>query len=373
MPTTITATPQPATASVLLEVTTDAPDLVFDEDGADITWAAYDEAFLTITVDGTAVVLAGDGWAQMDLTGLTIGRSYHVEVTYEVPGGGEALCSFTPPTDSVTLPTGSGTIVVSTVVVPSATSGTLTFFPYTAGALRLEHVRVIELLDGYAFTLTRSDANGLRAVRLYEDQNPLSGSLIVTDYEAALTGPITYTVTTTETATDTTALDLDETWLMVPVTPQHSVEVALVTGYGEASEAGSTVHRIIGGRATLTLRPLGSREGTLGIWCPDYPSAAAVRAVYGRGEVVLLRQPDHAGLDLYHAATGRVSITPHDDATQPRRWQVEVEYTEAGVPTDPLSGALGWDYATGLERNATYAGDLAEFPTYADRLIGPAA
>ena len=250
------------------------------------------------------------------------------------------------------------------------TTITATPQPATASVL----LEVTDDTTPAAFSLLRSDVTGIRPVRLYPLQDLDSGSLIVTDYEAALTGPIIYTVATeSASASTTTTLDVDADWLNVPVAPQHSEQLELVTGLTEASEAMSTAHKIIDREDTvLTLRPLRNRAGTLELWCSTYAKARAVRAVYNRGEVVLYRQSAHPGLDMYHAATGKVSVEPAAEETTPRRWVVRVEFTEQRPPSAPLMGALGWNYGADLERNPTYAASALEFPTYADRLIGPA-
>lgn len=375
MTTTITATPQPTTASVLLEVnSTAAPIPVADWDAADLytdapNWFTYVSRH---TSGGLTRIQGTDGTASRGFSGLTIGERYRFTV-YAQRGATAETCTLYDG-DSVvmpfTIPAGSGVWAHPVELDAAATTMYLT----VSSDVWMERVTVDELPSDYSFTLTRSDANGIRPVRLYAGQDLESGALIVTDYEAALSGAITYTVTTTETDTATTALNLDETWLMVPVTPQYSTRLSLVEGYEESLEARSTVHKIIDSPdVAVSLRPMGKRSGTLTIWCADYTDAKAIRSLYARGAIVMLRQATYPGLDMYHTCTGRLSVRPKPDNTPQRRWEVTVDYTETQRPTDALSGALGWDIAASMERNPTYASSAAEWPTYADLLVGPTA
>lgn len=377
MATTLTATPQPATASVLLEIEdTTAPVTVLDENAADLyarTWSyapgikslAGGLLWFTNTSDEPSPT------GQTALTGLTVGHTYRATVHAQ---RGTQATSFTCGGVSGVVPEGSGVWAHTVTFTAASTTAMLILAAGSAtwglDPLKIQRLVLEDVPTDYSFALLRSDANGIRPVRLYEGQGLTAGSLIVTDYEAALTGPITYTVTTTETATATTALNLADPWLMVPVLPQYSAAFQRATGFTEDNDARSTVHEIIGSEyVAVTLRPLGRRTGTLEVWCADYTAMRAVRAVYRRGEVVLLRQADHPGMDLYHVATGRLSAGLYDPALN--RWRLTVEYTEVPSPLAPLSGALGWDLAASLERNPTLAASAAEFPTLADLLIGP--
>ncbi|MBX9243411.1 hypothetical protein ICW40_01145 [Actinotalea ferrariae] len=388
MATTLTATPQPATASVLLKVTADAasaPTTVLDLDAPDI-WAERSTAWLGLqphsALIGDAVVFtAASGGATivryLDPLGLIPGQRYRADLTLDRSADGDAQ-----------LEAGNSAIGFAFTVVPIGSGRATYSVEFTAGTsgheLRLlsflglaqfglVRLRVSSVPTGYEFGLLRSDTNGIRSVRLFEGQDIVDGSLIVTDYEAALDGPITYTITTTDTVSVTTSLDdVADPWLMVPVMPQYSEPLALVTGYVAARQATTTVHEVINREdPVVTLGRLRLRTGTLTIWAPDFAAAQAVAAVYGRGEVVMLRQAQHPGMDMYHACTGTVTVTPQSEDTSPLRWRVTVDYTEVQPPTAALAGALGWDYVAALQRNPTYGASRIEFPTYAERAIGP--
>ena len=381
MATTITATPQPGTASVLLEITADAlssPVSVLDLDADGIEaevyaggspWDLYGGE--CVSDGGLASFPLAGGQVDRVLSGLTVGAVYRV--TLDALRSSRNAFLAVVGAGSVEIPTGSE--VKASVLTFTATATTHTLRLSSAFAIpSVARLRLDQMPDDYALSIIRSDANGVRAVRLRQDEDLIGGELIVTDYEPALTGPLTYTVTTTETATTSTALDLDQVWLTVPVVPTYSERLSLVTGYTAESQSATTVHTVINREdPVLTLGRLRLRTGVLEVWCATYTTARAVRGVYARGEVVMLRQADYPGLDMYHALTGTLTQEPHPENTETQRWRVAVEYTEVAPPTAPLAGALGWTYAESTARNPTYAASAAEFPTYGDLYVGPVA
>jgi len=378
MTTTITATPQPDTASVRLNIATDAlssPQVILDLTAAAIkaestslwsgSWSSCDLFGSLVSFYSTATY----GTARRTLTGLVIGSSYTVEIkaerstytTFEVLGKGSSA-----------IPSGSGVWSHTLTFTATATSHVLSINTVFNNLPYIQNIKVSLIPPAYSFSLTRSDANGIVPVRLFEGQGISGGALIVTDYEPSLTGPLTYTVNTTTAATVTTTLALQETWLTVPVAPQYSAQADLVTGLTSARETTTTVHKIINRPdPILTLGALRLRSGSLTVWCPSYAVGRTLEAVYGRGEIVMLRQSDYAGLDMFHAATGNVSLALEDTMTPTRRWLLSVDYTEVKRPSGALTGAIGWTYAASTARNATYGASALEFPTYGDLLIGP--
>lgn len=228
--------------------------------------------------------------------------------------------------------------------------------------------------------LTRTDVNGSRPVRLLDGQGlDGTGALTITDYEPALTGAVGYAVTVLngavrEDATDTVTFDGT---VMLPrlapaVRPDLGVTLTMVRTYEASRASTTTVHDVIGRPDPLvSLGVQGTRRGTLGLFAPTYSGALDVEAALGAGEVVLLRQQTYAGLDMYLTATSS-QVRPFDDETTIRRWEVTVEYVETAAPLGALYGALGWDYAASLARNATFADSLAEFALFSDLTAGPA-
>lgn len=221
----------------------------------------------------------------------------------------------------------------------------------------------------------RSDANGARAVRTQAGRLPASAPFVMEDSEAALTGPISYTVIETtgwgSPASGVTALDLpasvfEVTMAMAPVL---SATPHLVTGYTASRTSHTTLHEVIG-RAdpVASVGPLGTRTGTLTLFCTGYDAARVVERVYSRSQVVLLRQAAYAGMDMYHVTT---QVTMEPESIETDRWRVSVDYTEVAYPPGDQIGTLGWSIddltATGLR----VSGVPLVYPTVADLTLGP--
>lgn len=233
----------------------------------------------------------------------------------------------------------------------------------------------IQDLPAGPVTLTRTDANGTGPVRLLEGQEPISGALTVRDYEPALAGLVKYTVrdaqgtrTTVTTTMPTPAVPSPR--LGLPVLPQYNVEVWNLRDYDDNREASHTVHHVVHRADPLVvmglLRP---RTGRLTFLQQDVAKANAIRGLYNRGEVALLRLWDAKGLDLYHVARS-VSVRPeHHAAAGQRRWAVDVDYVEVAKPTSPLLGALGWGFDD-VADIGTFDAVLERFPTFADVVAG---
>lgn len=231
------------------------------------------------------------------------------------------------------------------------------------------------LLTGQALTsvtgVLRSDANGTAQVRTLDGYLPLTGTLVIRDHEAALSGPVTYTLVGGGGASVTTSLDGGDPWLGVPVYPQHSRQVALITGYGADSASRATVHEPIGRRTPVViLGRLSARRGQLEVWCATHADALSVKAVYDLGQVVMLRQAEHAGLDMYHVATA-ARVDPFVPAGARTRWRVVVEYVEVDRPSDALAGTLGWDFDAVTATHATFSDLAMSWADFDSLTIGP--
>lgn len=249
------------------------------------------------------------------------------------------------------------------------TSLTVTAYPDLAAVL----VTVTGAPAG-PVTLTRTDANGTNLVRLLPDQEPISGTLTVYDYEPALAGDLVYDVLDAASGTDTATLaglDAATVILSTPLRPAIRHSPLLVTDLREDSEPGSTVHQILDrDDPVAVLRPSHSPAGFLTLLEADYAAAAASRTVLTAGAVVQLRQPTHPGLDRY-LIPGRVSLAPAPEETHTRRWQVTVDYAATSAPTGPLAGAAGWDFAALTASAATFTAAQTPFATFADLTVGP--
>lgn len=225
--------------------------------------------------------------------------------------------------------------------------------------------------------ILRTDANGSAVpVRTAEDALPSAGALIVRDFEAAH-GDVTYRVVDAGAgATDAVDVDIVTERLAAVVLPQALVVPEHgVVGYRAGRTPSTTVHEIVGRPDAIpSLGPLRARTGSLEVWCADYQQVAAVLAVYDVAEVVMLRQPTHPGLDMYHVASGEISYSMRiGEGTHDCRWVVSVPFTEVRRPLDALRGSVGWTFDDLAASYPTFDSVLAEYETFADLTVGPPA
>lgn len=243
--------------------------------------------------------------------------------------------------------------------------------------------RYATIADAYTLrSLTRSDSNGTRPVRLFEGQGLSDGVLVTVDPEPALVGLVTYTAVVRDTVgnVDVTvhasaSLDgLVRRSRIAPASlPARGEWYELTPGLTLGRESTTTVAQVINRSDPLvTLGAQTLRSGTLRVFATDYAMGAALEAVFNTGEIVFLRQPDHAGLDMYVVGT-RTSLELQPELTSPRRWILSVDYIEVAPPTTALRGSLGWTFAASTARNATFDASRQEFPTFLALLIGPEA
>lgn len=254
-------------------------------------------------------------------------------------------------------------------------------------------------------TITRVDANGTRPVRQLPGQTVIGGTLVAVDYEAALAGrpPVTlpaaypgggvypgqviptdpwgdqakplirYDVldaagARTSATTSLTGVDFPQ--MQVAQVPQLRRALQSVTGYTAERATTTTVHQVIGRvDPVVTIGKMRLRTGTLTAWCADHAAAQAIEALAGRGQLLLLRQPDHPGLDLYFSTT-RTTVAPDSAQTERRRWSVALDYVETAAPRGDLLGSLGWDFDTVADAGS-FAALRATYATFTDLTVGP--
>lgn len=229
----------------------------------------------------------------------------------------------------------------------------------TVGALRLTLSMDFEVL-----AITRTDANGTATVRLRDDVLPsILSPLIVEDFEASA-GPVSYTISgDVESHTMPAVMVLDSPWLSVPIMQTYSQRVESVLEYGAELAGRASVIEFPGRRDVVAvLRKMALRRGTMQLWAGDYAGAASIRGVLSRGEIVMLRQPDHAGMDMYFI-TESASIDPLTTESGASIWAVSVTYIEVLRPGGFLASAPGWDFA---QLAAAYQDFQAVAITFAD-------
>lgn len=227
-------------------------------------------------------------------------------------------------------------------------------------------------------TLVRRDANGINNVRtgpgVIGVVPPAGENFVVTDYEPA-SGVLRYDLTDqagTLVSLEVSGFVLDGPWLFTPVIPGYSRKVVAVTGLDTALEDRSTVFSGLLGRRdpVVVLRPPGLRSGALEIYAGTYADALDILSPLRQAAVMMLRQPEHPGMDMYFAPAGGnpqiMSLVTDAGRTV---WGVKVPYIEVKRPEGNLAGALGWTYSTLLEAAPRYADLPRTFATYADMRI----
>lgn len=222
--------------------------------------------------------------------------------------------------------------------------------------------------DGQVLTaISRSDANGGGTVRVSAGVLPTSNPPVIIDYEPAITGTLMYTAFF-ESAPPVTVflgpLGGDKTWLMPPLQPGQSISPTLITGYAAARRSGNTFHDVIDRPdPAVTLAPLRTRTGTLDVFCLSYTEAAAVVELHRSAGVLLLRQPDYPGLDMYYAVAGDVYLTPAQ-LQDPIRWRVQIDYREVASPAGNEVMGTGWTFDDVLVEFDTLAQIPGTFATF---------
>lgn len=244
---------------------------------------------------------------------------------------------------------------------------TITATPDTATA----SVQLSITYDSAVSRVLRNDENGVAEVRTLTGQLPTgaSGTLILTDYEASH-GVNSYSVVDAGSGASATAtLTLDKPWLMVPVMPNYALQAEAITGYDSGRESHSSTHTVIGRADPLiSYGPLGTRTGSLEIFCQSLQTARNLETVFARGEAVMLKQRVQ-GMDMYFhgRATGiRPMSSDGEDLT---RYGLTVEFTEIARPVAPLAGALGWDFNALAAAYASFDEVAVKFATFDDLTI----
>jgi len=222
-------------------------------------------------------------------------------------------------------------------------------------------------------TITRTDVNGSRPVRLLPDQAPIGGSLTVRDYEAALAGLVTYTLEgSAGLVTATTRLDvLDRAVVSVPVRPAQRNDSGTVTDWNEVSESSSITHWVLEREDPVVIPgPLRLRAGAGVLRVDTYAQAVSLRSLLKAGDVVLLRQPTFPGMDAY-ATVERAEVVPVDAGADLPDWEVRLNYQEVAAPSAPLLGAADWTLGDVAESAPTLRDLALAFATLRDLAVGP--
>jgi hypothetical protein len=301
-----------------------------------------------LTVSGST------GITNRTVTGLTIGQTYQVSAYVKLVAGIRVYLGVSTIGASTPLATTGVRTLITYSFVATATSHNVylevrppVVFPSQSGDAYVDTVIVARTSGWLGTTIRRTDANGTNVlVRKSPTQDATgatgSGVMTLTDYEAALVGTVSYSVTdgngVTAAATPLAAPTTPGLWVALPTTstpavptPPAFVQPTMVTGYDEASESNGSVHKIIGRSDPIANPgPMATRSGQLVVWCADFAAAAALRDLFDAGLTAQLRQPSFPGMDLYFVAT-RVRVAP-EDVTLSQKWTASIDYQEVARP-----------------------------------------
>lgn len=191
--------------------------------------------------------------------------------------------------------------------------------------------------------ILRADANGTRPVRVQPNALPRSGTFTLTDWEPALAGPVMYRLTTSA-ASQASALVASVGSLLprflVPTLPRYALEVETVHEYDSARSSRTTTHPGINRTTPLVvLGGMGARTGKLASVFQTYQEAAALASVLSAGQVVMYRQTEHVGQDMYFSPED-LEIAPEEG----NAWAMTVSYTEVPAPVGDLL-ASDWTFS----------------------------
>lgn len=215
--------------------------------------------------------------------------------------------------------------------------------------------------DAPVTSLYRADANGTRPVRLPAGVLPTgtAGTLTVTDHEAALTGYIEYR--TNDAMTTLTLAGARLPRFVLPFTPVYAVQVETVNNYSAARTSTSTAHEVIGRPdPVLNLGRLRPRSGSLEIITRAYAGYRDVEAVFERGAIVLYRQTEHQGMDMYFHCPG-ITATPDGG-----RWRVRLDYQEVTFPDGNLQTPAGWTFTALKNAGGTFNDVAQDYRNFVD-------
>lgn len=219
--------------------------------------------------------------------------------------------------------------------------------------------------------ILRADANGTRPVRLRAGELPGAGVVTVTDYEPAISGGLMYRVVSTEPELEPAWTTLDGADLprfIIPAIPTLAVVAELVHGYSASRPSRSIFHEIIDREDPLVAAATsGSRRGTLDVWFESYPSAKDLDDLLSRGVVVMYRQAEHPGMDMYFHAES-TDITPDETC-----WKLSIGYREVAFPPGNVLALPSWTFAKLATTGGTFTDVRNDYRSFAELTINEAS
>lgn len=216
--------------------------------------------------------------------------------------------------------------------------------------------------------ILRSDVNGTRPVRLRAGDLDGTGSRILTDYEPALHDRVLYRVlkpsAPAQVWVDMSAAKLPR--FLVPSVPQFSVVAQSVTAYNATRRSRSKFHEVIGRSSPLVAAArMTPRTGSLEAACETYAEAQDLVDVLERGQTLMYRQSEHAGLDMYFQSES-VSITAEPEEEQ---WKLGIDFVEVAFPVGNVLGRSPWTFDALAQSYASFDDVATGFDTFHDLTI----
>lgn len=194
-------------------------------------------------------------------------------------------------------------------------------------------------------SILRSDANGNALVRVPAGTFPRATTVTLTDWEAAISGPVTYTAGDAVARLTMTA---SSPWLIFPFRTGLALELIQVNDYSAGRTSLGTAHQVPGRPEPLVaLGRLAYRSGSLDILCESLAAVRTLESNLDKAGLAMLKSPDQPGMDMYFTAA---DITTKQ--VEGGLWMASMAYLETARPSADLSA---WTFKALRQSFATFA------------------
>lgn len=231
-------------------------------------------------------------------------------------------------------------------------------------------IRIRADSDNLIRRVLRQTGKGWTPVRMRPESLPTK-TLVIEDFECPLGRTVTYQVQADNNPAvfKHTKVKTRRVVLSLPHMPAMSAIIPIFSDYTSTRKMPGATDLIIGRTDPLvTILPLQKRQGTLTYVFDNYLDASRVEEIYAQGYPLLLRQPCHEGLDLYHTAE---STTPSHEANNGvNLWKLTINYVEQNIPGGYLVGAVNWDYKALAEKHVDFTDMESSYSDYGNMLMG---
>lgn len=204
--------------------------------------------------------------------------------------------------------------------------------------------------------ITRTDSNGTVAIRVPAGTFPRSSPVALTDWEPALGSTVTYSV---PGAVAAITLGSALPWLVAPLRPDMSQPVEMITDYAAGRISLGTIHQVVDRIDPLVaLGRLAARSGSLTAWVPSYAAGRSLEDMIDRAGVLMLKQAQHAGQDMYFITTSCELVSDPEDG-----WTLTLAYQEITRPLSPINTAV-WTFASVSHSFASFANVSSKYADF---------